>query len=217
MGQKADPRALRLGITRSWDSKWYATKKDYAKYIHQDLAIRSLLEKRYKEAAISRIEILRTGDRVIVIIHTARPGLVIGTQGEGVQTLRDELEKKFQQKFSVTVKEVPQAGMDAKLIAETIAAQIEKRISYRRACKTAIEKAMDGGAQGVKIFVAGRLNGVEIARSEFFAKGKIPLQTFRADIDYAYVPAITTYGTIGVKTWVYRGEKFKRVSALATE
>lgn len=212
MGQKVNPNILRIGIIKSWDSRWFANKKNFSKLLHQDLEIRKIIEKKLADASISRIEINRTANRVIVQIHSAKPGLIIGRQGAGIESLKDELQKKFHEEFNLSIKEINKPALDAKLLAESIASQIEKRISYRRAAKSGVEKAIETGALGAKVFASGRLNGVEIARSEFFSRGKIPLHTLRADIDYALVHAKTAYGTIGVKVWIYRGDIFKRKS-----
>lgn len=209
MGQKVHPIGLRVGIIRSWDSKWFADKKNYAKLLHQDLAVRKVLEKKLAEAGVSQIEIHRTLNQVMLYIHTSRPGVVIGSQGTAIEDLRQFLERKFHEKFNITIKEIKKPYLDAKILAELVGKQVERRIPYRRAAKMAIERTMENGARGVKIALAGRLNGVEIARSEFFSAGKIPLHTFRADIDYALYHAVTTYGTIGVKVWVYKGQIFR--------
>lgn len=210
MGQKINPISLRLGIIKTWDSIWYADRRNYAKILHQDLAIRKKITEKLKEAGVSKVEIQRNANQVTINIHTSRPGLVIGSQGTAIENLRKELEKEFHDKFNITIKEIKKPYQDAYIIAELVGKQIEKRIPYRRACKMTIERSMESGAKGVKINMAGRLNGVEISRSEFFSAGKIPLQTLRADIDYGYYRAITTYGTIGVKAWVYRGEIFNK-------
>ena len=210
MGQKVNPNILRIGIIRSWDSKWFANKRNYAKMIHQVIQIRKLIEERLADAAVSRIEIQRSAGKVNVFIHSAKPGVIIGRQGASIETLRDELKKKFREDFTLSIKEIKKPTLDAKLLADSIAQQIEKRVSYRRAAKMAVDKALESGARGAKIFLAGRLNGVEIARSEFFAAGKIPLHTLRADIDYACIHAKTAYGTIGVKVWIYKGDIFKK-------
>lgn len=209
MGQKVNPTILRIGIIKSWDSKWFATK-NYAKLLHQDFEIEKIIREKLADASVSRIEIHRTANKVIVHIHSAKPGLIIGRQGAGIEALKEELEKKFREEFSLSIKEISKPTLDAYLLAESIARQIEKRISYRRAAKMAVEKALESGALGAKVFLAGRLNGVEIARSEFFSKGKIPLHTLRANIDYALVQAQTTYGAIGVKVWIYKGDVFKK-------
>lgn len=210
MGQKVDPNILRIGIIKSWDSKWYANKRNYSKFLLKDLKIEKIIREKLEDASVSRIEIHRTSNKVIINIHSAKPGLIIGRQGAGIEALKEELEKKFHEEFSLSIKEISKPAIDAKLLGENIAKQIEKRISYRRAAKMAVEKALESGAQGAKISLAGRLNGVEIARSEFFAKGKIPLHTLRANIDYAKTVAKTTYGTIGIKVWVYKGDVFKK-------
>lgn len=208
MGQKINPIGLRIGINRDWDSRWFAGKRDYAKLLHEDLLLRKTITDRLQDAGISRIEIQRNANIVTLNIHTSRPGLVIGSQGAAIENLRSFLESKFHEKFVINIKEIKKPYQDATILAELVGKQIEKRIPYRRACKMAIERGMESGAKGIKINVAGRLNGVEIARTQFFLEGKIPLQTFRSDIDYAYYRAMTTYGTIGVKVWVYRGEIF---------
>ena len=212
MGQKVNPNIMRIGITRGWDSKWYANKRNYSKLLLQDLEIRKIIQEKLADASVSKIEIHRTANKVIIYIHSAKPGLIIGRQGAGIEALKEDLERKFHEEFSLSIKEITKPTLDAKLLGESIAKQIEKRISYRRACKMAIDKAIESGAQGAKVNVAGRLNGVEISRSEFFSKGKIPLHTFRANIDYALVEANTTYGLIGVKVWIYKGDVFKRKS-----
>lgn len=211
MGQKVNPKVMRLGITRDWDSKWYASKKNYTKLFHQDLAIENMLDKELgRDASVSRIEILRTQGKVIINIHTAKPGIIIGRGGELIEKLKDKLKKQFNLTFAINIKEVKKPMIDAKIVADSIASQLERRISFRRAAKMSIEKAMEAGALGAKVYMGGRLNGVEIARGEFYTKGKIPLHTFRADIDYASVSANTSYGKIGVKVWIYRGDVFKK-------
>lgn len=208
MGSKVHPIGQRIGIIRTWDSLWYAPRRDYAKILHQDIAIRDYLTSKLKEAGVSKIEIQRNANQVTLNIHTSRPGIVIGSQGASIETLRKDLETRFRDKFNINIKEIKKPYLDAYIMAEMIGKQVEKRIPYRRACKMSIERSMEAGAKGAKVKVAGRLNGVEIARREFFAAGKIPLQTFRANIDYGYYRAVTTYGTIGVKVWIYLGEVF---------
>lgn len=210
MGQKVNPKGIRIGITRDWDSKWYANKKNFAKLLHQDLAIEKAIKKQLESEGISQIEILRTQGKVIVDIHTSKPGVIIGRGGEIIERLRDSLTKKFKETFAINIKEIKKPMLDAYIVAENIARQVEKRISYRRAAKMAIDKIIEAGALGAKIYLGGRLNGVEISRGEFFSKGKIPLHTFRADIDYASVAAQTSYGKIGIKAWIYRGDVFKK-------
>lgn len=212
MGHKVNPNILRIGIIKTWDNKWYANKKNFSKLLHQDIEIEKIIRGRLADASVSHIEIQRTANRVIVIIHSAKPGLIIGRQGAGIESLKDELEKKFREEFNLSIREIQKPTLDAMLVADSIAKQVEKRIAYRRASKMALEKIMEAGAIGAKVNCAGRLNGVEIARSEFFSKGKIPLHTLRADIDYAIVHAATAYGTIGIKVWIYRGDIFKKKS-----
>lgn len=210
MGHKVNPKVIRIGITKDWDSKWYSGKATYAKLFHQDLAIEKIIKKNLEAEGMSKIEILRTQGKVIINIHTSKPGIIIGRGGEIIEKLKDTLSKSFKETFAINIKEIKKPMLDAYIVAESIARQVEKRISYRRAAKMAIEKIMEAGAIGAKVFLGGRLNGVEISRSEFFSKGKIPLHTFRADIDYASVAAQTSYGKIGIKTWIYRGDVFKR-------
>ena len=209
MGQKVNPIIFRIGIIRSWDSKWFADKRTYGRLLLQDLEIQKIINQKLADASVSKIEIHRTANRVIVTIHSAKPGLIIGRQGAGIESLKDELQKRFREEFNLSIKEINKPMLDARLVADSVAKQIEKRIAYRRAAKMAVDKTMEAGAIGVKVLCSGRLNGVEISRSEFFAKGKIPLHTLRADIDYAMIHAMTTYGTIGVKVWIYRGDIFK--------
>ncbi|PIR55310.1 30S ribosomal protein S3 [Candidatus Peregrinibacteria bacterium CG10_big_fil_rev_8_21_14_0_10_36_19] len=211
MGQKVNPKVIRIGITQDWDSKWYADKRQYKKLFHEDLKIEQEIRDLLKEAeGMSKIEIMRTQGKVVINIHTSKPGLIIGRGGESIEKLKDSLSKRFNQHFAINIKEIKKPMLDAYIVAESIARQVEKRISYRRAAKMAIEKIMEAGAGGVKIYLGGRLNGVEISRGEFFSKGKIPLHTFRADIDYASLAASTPYGKIGIKVWIYRGEVFKK-------
>lgn len=210
MGNKINPNILRMGSYKTWDSKWFAKGKEFTKILHQDLKIRAFVEKKLKEAGLSRIEILRSAKNVTLNVHTGKPGNIIGKGGSAVEELKAELEKMTGDKFIINIREVKKPNLDAHLAAELIVQQIEKRVSYRRAAKMTIDKALESGALGAKILVAGRLNGVEISRSEFFTKGKVPLQTIRADIDYAMVPAHTAYGIIGVKVWIYRGMIFKK-------
>lgn len=210
MGQKVNPKVIRIGITRDWDTKWFANKDEYKKLFHQDLEIEKLLKKRLQTEGLGRIEILRTQGKVLLNIYTSKPGLIIGRGGETIEKLKDELTKQFKEPFAINIKEIKKPMLEAAIVGESIARQLEKRVSYRRAVKMTLEKIMEAGALGAKIYVGGRLNGVEIARSEFFSKGKIPLHTFRADIDYSSQVASTTYGKIGVKVWIYKGEVFKK-------
>ncbi len=210
MGQKVNPIIQRIGIIRTWDNKWFANKQKYAKYLLQDFEIEKIIRHELKDAGVSKIETQRTANRITINIHSAKPGIIIGRQGAGIENLKGKLKKHFNEDFILNIREIKKPTLDAYLLADSIARQIEKRVSYRRAAKMAIEKAMEAGAKGVKIAIAGRLNGVEISRSEFFTRGKIPLHTFRANIDYAIMPAKTEYGTIGVTTWIYHGDVFNK-------
>ncbi|MBD3360344.1 30S ribosomal protein S3, partial [Candidatus Peregrinibacteria bacterium] len=205
MGQKVNPNVMRIGITHDWDSKWYAKKENYKNLFHQDFEIEKLIRTKLEAEGLSKIEIMRTQGKVVINIHTSKPGLIIGRGGEVIEKLKDALSSKFNETFAINIKEIKKPMLDARIVAEIVARQIEKRISYRRAAKMALEKTIEAGALGAKIYLGGRLNGVEISRGEFFSKGKIPLHTFRADIDYASLPAHTTYGKIGIKVWIYKG------------
>ncbi|MGB9812669.1 MAG: 30S ribosomal protein S3 [Thermovenabulum sp.] len=205
MGQKVHPHGLRLGIIRDWDSRWYA-EKNFSDLVIEDYNIRKYIKTKFYQAGISKIEIERAANRVKVIIHTAKPGMVIGKGGTGVEELRVELESMTKKQVSINVVEIKNPDLDAQLAAENIAAQIERRISYRRAMKQAIARAFKAGAKGVKTMVSGRLAGAEIARSEWYREGTIPLQKLRADISYGFAEAHTTYGRIGVKVWIYKGD-----------
>ena len=210
MGQKVNPKVIRIGITQDWDTKWYAGKNSFAKLFHQDLDIEKTIKETIDTEGVSKIEILRTQGKVILNIHTSKPGMIIGRGGELIEQLKEKLNKKFNITFAVNIKEIKKPTLDAELVAKNVARQVEKRISYRRAAKMAIDKSMEAGALGAKIYLGGRLNGVEISRGEFFSRGKIPLHTFRANIDYASIPAHTTYGKIGIKVWIYKGDVFKK-------
>ncbi len=214
MGQKVNPKSMRIQINTTWDSSWYADKRNYAKYLHRDIELRDELNKRLRNAGIEKVEIQRSNKKVVVNVHTSKPGVIIGKQGESIDKLREKLQKRFHDQFEINILEIKKPDISAKIIGQNIAQQIEKRISYRRAAKQAIQRAIDAGAKGIKIQLAGRLNGVEIARSEFYKDGNIPLHTFRADIDYARVRAETTYGTIGIKIWVYKGNIYKKMSEM---
>ncbi|MBE3563247.1 MAG: 30S ribosomal protein S3 [Hydrogenibacillus schlegelii] len=205
MGQKVSPIGLRVGIIRGWDAKWYA-EKDFAALLHEDLAIRKHIETALKDAAVARIEIERAAGRVNVTIHTAKPGMVIGRGGVEIERLRAELEKLTGKKVHIDVSEVKKPDLEAKLVAESIARQLESRVSFRRAMKQAMQRVMRAGAKGVRVMVSGRLAGAEIARTEGYSEGTVPLHTLRADIDFAVAEAHTTYGVIGVKVWIFRGE-----------
>ena len=207
MGQKVDPRGLRLGITRAWDSNWYADKKEYVKYFHEDVQIKEFIKKNYFHTGISKVRIERTSpSQVVVHIHTGKAGLIIGRKGAEIDALRVKLEKLTAKKVTVKVQEIKEQNGDAVLVAESIAAQIEKRIAYKKAMTQAIARTMKSGAKGIKVMVSGRLNGAEIARSEWAVEGKVPLHTLRADIDYAVATAHTTYGALGIKVWIFHGE-----------
>jgi small subunit ribosomal protein S3 len=208
MGQKVNPIGIRLGIVRDWSSTWYAEKRDFADFLNQDLQIRDFLRRRLANASISQIRISRPARSVQVTVTTARPGIVIGKRGEDIERLRAELSRLVGVPASINVEEIRKPELDAQLVAESVAQQLEKRIMFRRAMKRAVSNAMRLGSQGIKIQVAGRLNGAEIARTEWYREGRVPLHTLRADIDYALAEAHTTYGVIGVKVWIFKGEVF---------
>ncbi len=205
MGQKVHPYGLRLGIIKDWESKWYAGK-NYRDLLHEDLALRKYIKKRLFLAGVSRVELERAANRIRVSIHTAKPGIVIGRGGTEVEALRKELEELTGKQVSVNIIEIKKPELEAQLVAESVAAQLEKRVAFRRAMKQAVTRAMRMGAQGIRIAVSGRLAGAEMARSEWYSEGKVPLHTLRADIDYGFAEAQTTYGKIGVKVWIYKGE-----------
>ena len=210
MGQKTNPVGLRIGITRSWVSNWFA-KERFPDYLYEDILIRNYLRKRLEHGGISTLEIERTAKRVTVGIHTSRPGIVIGKKGEEVERLKGELQHLTQKEIQINIREVKKPEMDSQLVADNIARQVEKRVSYKKAIKKAISTAMRMGAEGTKIQISGRLNGAEIARTETFKEGRIPLHTLRADIDYALATAHTTYGCVGVKVWICKGDIINRV------
>jgi small subunit ribosomal protein S3 len=206
MGQKVNPHGLRVGIIKDWDSKWYADKKNFNELLMEDYKIRKYVKKTLFIAGISRIEIERAANRIKLSIHTAKPGMVIGKGGSGVEALRKDLEKMTKKNVIVNVEEVKVPELDAQLVAENIAAQLVRRVSFRRAMKQAIQRTMRSGAQGIKTSVSGRVGGADMARTEGYSEGTIPLQTLRADIDYGFAEADTTYGKLGVKVWLYKGE-----------
>ena len=208
MGQKVHPTGIRLGIAKDWNSTWYAEKGDYAEQLVSDLEVREFLQKRLGNAAVSRIEIERPAKSARITIHTARPGIVIGKKGEDIERLRREITALMGVPTHITVQEIRKPELDAQLVAEGIAQQLERRIMFRRAMKRAVGNAMRLGAQGIKVNVSGRLNGADIARSEWYREGQVPLHTLRADVDYGFVEAKTTYGVLGVKVWIYKGEVF---------
>lgn len=205
MGQKVNPIGLRLNITRTWDSIWYADK-DYAANLYQDQQIRKYLKKKLYHAGIARIVIERTGEKIRVKLHTARPGIVIGKKGAEIENLKRDLEQKFGRECMIDIQEVRRPEADAQLVAESIATQLERRIAFRRAMKKSISSALRFGVKGIKISCAGRLGGAEMSRTEWFKEGRVPLHTLRADIDYGTAEASTTYGIIGVKVWIFKGE-----------
>ena len=205
MGQKVNPHGLRVGVIKDWDSKWYA-EKDFADCLVEDYQIRKFLKKKLYNAGVSKIEIERTSDRVKIIISTAKPGMIIGKGGSEIEKVRAELQKMTTKKVVVDIKEVKRPDREAQLVAENIAQQLENRISFRRAMKSCMGRAMKSGAKGIKASCAGRLGGADMARTETYSEGTIPLHTLRADIDYGFAEADTTYGKIGVKVWVYKGE-----------
>jgi small subunit ribosomal protein S3 len=214
VGQKTNPVGLRLGITRSWISNWFAKEK-FADYLYEDLLVRNYLKKRLEHGGISTIGIDRTAKKVTVTIHTSRPGIVIGKKGEEVERLKGELQHLTQKEIQINIKEVKKPEMDSQLVGDNISRQVQKRVSYKRAIKKAISTAMRMGAEGIKIQVSGRLNGAEIARTETFKEGRVPLHTLRADIDYATSTSHTTYGAIGVKVWICKGEVINKVDRAA--
>ena len=206
MGQKINPHGLRIGIIKDWDSKWYANKKNFSELLIEDFKIRKFVKKKLYISGISRIEIERAANKIKVNVHTAKPGLVIGKGGAGIEDLRKEVEKLTGKSVLINITEIKSPDLEAQLVAENIASQLEKRISFRRAMKQSMSRTMKMGAKGIKTAVAGRLGGAEIARSEHYHEGTIPLQTLRADIDYGFTEANTTYGKLGVKVWIYKGE-----------
>lgn len=205
MGQKVHPYGFRLGYTKNWLSRWYS-KKNYQEYVLEDDKLRKWVKEKLYQAGISRIEIERPGNKVRLIIHTARPGIVIGRKGVEIEKLREDLKRKFQREFTIEVNEIRRPEVDAQLVAENISVQLERRVAFRRAMKRTVGLARRFGAEGIKVYCSGRLAGAEIARSEWYRDGRVPLHTLRADIDYGYAIARTTYGVIGVKVWIFKGE-----------
>jgi len=213
MGQKVNPIGIRLGITRDWTSKWYASSKNFASYVHTDHVVREFLRKKLAEASVSRIQIERAAKKVNITIHTARPGIVIGKKGEDIEKLRAQVAKMMDMLLTnvrINISEIRKPELDALLVAEGIAQQLERRVMFRRAMKRAVTNTMRIGALGIKVRISGRLNGAEIARTEWSREGRIPLHTFRAEIDYGLAEAQTTYGVIGVKVWIFKGEVFNK-------
>ena len=220
MGQKVHPIGIRLGIVKDWTSKWYADSKMFPEYVRQDHLLRTLIKKKLKDASVSKIAIERPSTKVNITIHTARPGIVIGKKGEDIEKLRSEVAQMVGMRISdvrINIAEIRKPELDAQLVAEGIAQQLERRVMFRRAMKRAVTNTMRVGAGGIKVKVGGRLNGAEIARSEWYREGRVPLHTFRADIDYGVAVANTTYGVIGVKVWIFKGEIFDKPEAAAAD
>ncbi len=210
MGQKVHPTGIRLGIVKDWNSVWYAERADYADNLYRDICVRDFVRKKLAHASVSRIQIHRPAKNARIVIHTARPGIVIGKKGEDIEALRQEVSRMMGVPVNIGVEEVRKPELDAYLVAESIAGQLIRRIMFRRAMKRAVTNAMRLGAEGIKVRVSGRLNGAEIARSEWYREGRVPLHTLRADIDYGLAEARTTYGVIGVKVWIFKGEVFDK-------
>lgn len=205
MGQKVHPIGFRLGVIRGWDSKWFE-QKNYAKWLHEDIRIREFVKEKLKHAAVSRVEIERAANKIKVNVHTARPGIVIGKRGAGIETFKKDLQKRTENEIFLNIIEVRKAEIDAQLVAENVCTQLERRIAFRRAMKKAVSTAQKFGAKGIRIACSGRLGGSEMSRYEWYREGRVPLHTLRADIDYGFAEAQTTYGKIGCKVWVMRGE-----------
>jgi len=206
LGQKTHPLGFRLGFNKQWSSRWFSKGAEYSRLIHEDLEMKKMIKKRYYHAGIAGVDIERVGPKIRVIIHTARPGIIIGRGGKEIETLKAMLQQIAEKEVYIDIREVDKPELCAILVAEGIALQLEKRIAYRRAMRRAVEMALKMGAKGIKVMCSGRLGGVEIARSEWYLKGQLPLQTLRADIDFGFTEAFTTYGQIGVKVWIYRGD-----------
>jgi small subunit ribosomal protein S3 len=208
LGQKVHPHGFRLGITRTWDSRWYS-EKDYGEFLIEDLKLRDFVKKRLSQASISRIEVERAAGKIRLIIHTARPGIVIGPKGSEIEKLRRQILKLTRKDVVIDIKEIRRPEIDAQLVAENVAQQLERRIAFRRAMKKSVGSALKSGAKGIRIATAGRLGGAEMARREWYREGRVPLHTLRADIDYGFAEARTTYGVIGIKVWIFKGEMIK--------
>ena len=213
MGQKVNPKGFRIGVIRDWDSRWYANNKDFKNYLYEDYQLRKYVKEKLYASGVSKVDIERTGGRVKINVFTAKPGIVIGRGGQEVEVLRQELDKMSGKKVSVNITEIKRPELDAQLVAESVAASLEKRIAFRRAMKQTVGRTMRMGAGGIKIMCAGRLAGAEIARTEWYAEGKVPLHTLRADIDYGFAEANTAYGKIGIKVWIYKGEVLPKKAA----
>jgi small subunit ribosomal protein S3 len=217
VGQKTHPHGFRLGFNKQWSSRWFAKGSDYSRLIHEDLKMKKIIKQRYYHAGITEVDVERVGPKIRVIVHTARPGIVIGRGGKEIESLKTFLQEIAQKEVYIDIREVDKPELDALLVGEGIAIQLEKRIAYRRAMRRAVDMSLKMGAKGIKVMCSGRLGGVEIARSEWYLKGQLPLQTLRADIDYGFTEAFTTYGQIGIKVWIYKGdvEKEKMTSQTA--
>ncbi len=210
MGQKVHPTGIRLGIIKDWTSKWYADSKNFADFLLTDLMVRDYIKTKLSQASVSRVQIERPANNAHITIHTARPGIVIGKKGEDIEVLRKDIARKMGMPVHINIEEIRKPELDAQLVAESVAQQLERRIMFRRAMKRAVTNTLRLGAQGIRINVAGRLNGAEIARTEWYREGRVPLHTLRADIDYGFAEANTTYGIIGVKVWIFKGEVFEQ-------
>ena len=218
MGQKTHPYGFRLGFNKQWSSRWFSKGVEYSRLIHEDLKMKKVIKERYYHAGISRTDVERVGPKIRVIIHTARPGIVIGRGGKEIESLKSYLQDLAKKEVYVDIREVDKPELDATLVSEGIAIQLEKRIAYRRAMRRAVDMALKMGAKGIKVMCSGRLGGVEIARSEWYLKGQLPLQTLRADIDYGFTEAFTTYGQIGIKVWIYKADVDKpKMTSQSTE
>ncbi len=217
MGQKVHPTGFRLGVATDWTSRWYASAKDYPEFLAVDLKVRDYIKRKLSRASVSRIEIARAARNAQITIHTARPGVVIGKKGEDIERLRKAVSDMMGSRVHINIEEIRKPETDAQLVAENIAQQLERRIMFRRAMKRSVQNAMRLGAEGIRINVAGRLNGAEIARSEWYREGRVPLHTLRANIDYGFAEAKTTYGILGVKVWVFKGEVFSERSGTSTD
>lgn len=216
MGQKINPIGFRVGIYKKWNSRWYG-EKDYAKFLHEDVKVRKFVKEKLKHAGISKIDIERTASNTRIIIHTAKPGIVIGKRGAEIDILKKDVGRFAGRDIDIDIQEVRRPDTDAQLVAENVALQLERRVAFRRAMKKAVTTAMKLGAKGIKIMCAGRLGGAEIARTEWYRDGRVPLHTLRADIDYGFTEAMTTYGIIGVKTWIFKGEIMPESSAVSSQ
>lgn len=217
MGQKVHPFIQRVGFIRTWHSRWFAKPKDYAQFIYQDYQLRKFIKTKFKQAAISKIIIERLAERIRLRIFTARPGIIIGRHGADIERLRQDLNNIVKNEVSIDIEEIKNSALDAQLVSENIAFQLEKRVAFRRAVKRAMEQSMSSGAKGIRVSCAGRLNGAEMSRTETYKQGKVPLHTLRADIDYGFAESLTTYGLIGVKVWIYKGEILIKKAIKQTE